>query len=170
MYEPAIIAAAIVTVLGALVTGTVTVINAVAASRDRSDSKVERKVVKDIVSSTERKADNIVEKTIEIHSMTNSNLTKVTEALSVALEKISGLEKLILSMVEAKKTADEHSQRAAAAAVSNTPRSPSRVDDKKTVVVESDKTIVIDSNKAEKKLDSEIDKIDKTDKVNETDK
>lgn len=42
------------------------------------------------------KADVIVAKVAEVHSLTNSQLTAVTTALAVANEKILGLEKLLL--------------------------------------------------------------------------
>lgn len=49
------------------------------------------------------KTDQVVKKTDEIHILTNSNLTTVTNALQVANEKISGLEKLVTQlMVDAK--------------------------------------------------------------------
>jgi len=53
------------------------------------------------VTATAAKADTIIEKAAEIHTLTNSNLSKVTAALEVANEKIQGLEKLMASMVKA---------------------------------------------------------------------
>lgn len=46
------------------------------------------------------KTEALSRKTDEIHTLTNSNLASVTSALQVANEKISGLEKLVASMVE----------------------------------------------------------------------
>jgi hypothetical protein len=54
-----------------------------------------------------RKADSIITKADEIHTLTNSNLTKVTNALAVAQEKIDGLQKLVTTMLDAKAVADK---------------------------------------------------------------
>ncbi len=42
-----------------------------------------------------RKTDTVIEKAAEIHTLTNSNLSKVTTALEVANEKIEGLQRLV---------------------------------------------------------------------------
>ena len=55
---------------------------------------------------TERKSDTIIEKATEIHTLTNSNLSKVSAALEVANSRIQGLERLIASQSEAKVIAD----------------------------------------------------------------
>lgn len=52
-----------------------------------------------------RKADVIIGKAVEIHTLTNSNLSKITSALDVANEKIAGMEKLIAAGVESKNEA-----------------------------------------------------------------
>lgn len=52
------------------------------------------------------KTDTVINKATEIHTLTNSNLTRVTEMLNVAHEKIAGLEELVKSMVESKTAAD----------------------------------------------------------------
>lgn len=52
---------------------------------------------------TGKKADAIIDKAEEIHVLTNSNLTKVTQALTKANRKISALERLVMAMVEEKK-------------------------------------------------------------------
>lgn len=52
-----------------------------------------------------KKSDVIIEKAAEIHTLTNSSLSKVQSALDVANERIIGLEKLIASGVETKKEA-----------------------------------------------------------------
>lgn len=41
------------------------------------------------------KADVLIEKAVEIHTLTNSNLTAVKTALEVANAKIEGLQKLV---------------------------------------------------------------------------
>lgn len=52
------------------------------------------------------KQDTLIEKAVEIHTQTNGQMSKLTNALDVALAKIEGLEKLIASMVAAKSAAD----------------------------------------------------------------
>ena len=99
LQDPMVIAAAIVTVIAALVTGTVTIISSIAAAKERSFALSSRLVVE----ATSRKADVIIEKATEIHTLTNSNLSRVTEALNLALERISGLEKLITAMTNGNK-------------------------------------------------------------------
>lgn len=54
-----------------------------------------------------KKSDIILQKATEIHTLTNGNLSVVTSALAVANAKIEGLEKLMSSVVEAKKTAEK---------------------------------------------------------------
>ena len=114
MSDPTIIAAAIVTVLAALTGAAVTIINAAAAARDRKDSRYDRESTKATIEATSTKADTIIEKAVEIHTLANSNLAKVTAALEVANEKIVGLQKLITSMIEAKIIADHVADKAAA--------------------------------------------------------
>lgn len=45
-----------------------------------------------------RKANSLQETTTQIHALTNSNLAKVTAALDVALEKITGLQNMIATL------------------------------------------------------------------------
>ena len=47
---------------------------------------------------TWRQGRTIIEKTIEIHTSTNSNLAALTKTLEVAQEKISGLENMIAEL------------------------------------------------------------------------
>lgn len=63
-------------------------INANRAAKDREQIKV--------------KTEEVKSKVDEVHVLTNSNLQQVTTALKVANEKIIGLEKMLLSMNEAK--------------------------------------------------------------------
>jgi 5-bromo-4-chloroindolyl phosphate hydrolysis protein len=56
----------------------------------------------------EKKSDTIIEKAVEIHTLTNSQLSKVTAALEVANEKIQGLEKM-LTKVEGQTNGHGHS-------------------------------------------------------------
>lgn len=53
------------------------------------------------------KADTIINKSEQIHALTNSNLSKVTTALEVANTKIEGLQKLVTEMVATKNQAQE---------------------------------------------------------------
>lgn len=91
MTDPTVLAAAAVTVIVALTTGIVTVVNAIAAARDRRSSRQERAALAETATSTERKADTIIEKAVEIHTQTNGSLSKVQAQLEIANEKILGL-------------------------------------------------------------------------------
>jgi len=61
------------------------------ASREKADSQ----------------RDLIINKATQIHSDTNGNLSKLTNKLVVAEQKIDGLENLVRSMLDAKAVADE---------------------------------------------------------------
>lgn len=105
MSDPTIIAASIVTVIAALTTGIVTVVNAVAAARDRRRGRDERAALAETTSSTDRKADTIIEQGAAIHTATNGTLSKVqakldatTALLAVATEKLHALETLIVTL------------------------------------------------------------------------
>lgn len=50
--------------------------------------------------STDAKADTLIEKTAEIHTLTNSNLSAVNKTLAIANEKIVGLEKMVSELVK----------------------------------------------------------------------
>jgi hypothetical protein len=113
MSDPTVIAAAIVTVLTALGVLVVTIINAKSAADERHDARVSRIKVEATTVNTNAKADTIIEKASEIHTLTNSNLSKVTEALEVANEKIEGLQKLVGQMMDAKGVADRLADRSA---------------------------------------------------------
>ena len=52
------------------------------------------------------KADSLLEKTTEIHTLTNSNLARVQAALDVANEKIKGLEQVLTSIADRQKAHD----------------------------------------------------------------
>jgi hypothetical protein len=71
------------------------------------------------IKSTENgaKADHIIEKATEIHTLTNSNLSKVTATLDVANAKIEGMQKMISGMLEAKNVADHLADKTASAPV-----------------------------------------------------
>lgn len=53
------------------------------------------------------KTDTIIEQGIQIHTLTNSNLTRLTSQLDVANERIKGLEELVKAMIAAKVIADD---------------------------------------------------------------
>ncbi|MEP7304222.1 MAG: hypothetical protein ABJA98_01765 [Acidobacteriota bacterium] len=101
-----VIAAAIVTVIAALVGGLVSVINAVSSAGDRRAGRMERAALLATTKNTDQKADTIIEKATEIHTLTNSNLSKVTTALELANERIHGLEKLMAAMLATHNAAD----------------------------------------------------------------
>lgn len=126
MSDPALFAAAIVTVIAALFGGTVQIINARSTATDRRSAAKEREIAAEerrvmiqragqavvVAQDTGRKADTLIEKTSEIHTLTNSNLSAVTASLAVALAKMEGMEKLIASMVAAKAVSDRATERA----------------------------------------------------------
>lgn len=62
---------------------------------------------------TLRKTDTIIEKAVEIHTLTNSRMSKVTADLEVALSKITGLETRIAAMAKDKATAEHVAERLA---------------------------------------------------------
>lgn len=106
MNDPMVIAAAFVLVIAAVGGAVVQIINAKAAAEDRKEAKIMRARLQDSADKTDIKTDAIIKQGVEIHASTNSNLSKVTENLNVALEEINGLKKLVYTLTEAKKTAD----------------------------------------------------------------
>ena len=106
MNDPSVIAAAIVTVIVAFSGAAISIINARAAAAERRDARASRARLEEYAKTTDNKASTIIEKAVEIHTLTNSNLSKVTAALDSALAKIEGLEKLVKSQSEAKSVAD----------------------------------------------------------------
>lgn len=61
----------------------------------------------------DKKTDKVIGQNTEIHTLTNSNLTKVQSQLDVALERIKGMEELVKSMATAKTVADDLSTKKA---------------------------------------------------------
>jgi hypothetical protein len=90
MTEPTILALAIAVIAG--IPPTMMAWAALAQGR-RNNEKAKENL---------QKSDVIIEKAVEIHSLTNSRLSQVTADLKVANEKISGLEGLVSEMVQAK--------------------------------------------------------------------
>lgn len=70
----------------------------------RNTSKVEGMDKKVDVSL--RQNDSIIKKADEIHGVTNGHLSKLTDDLHVAMERITGLEKLVAALSEAKRVAE----------------------------------------------------------------
>lgn len=106
MADPSVIAAAMVTVIAATAGAIVTVVNAIAAARDRREGRKAREALAITTSATDEKADAIIQQTGEIHKVTNGNLSKVQAELAVAHEKILGLEKLVASIAAAQASAE----------------------------------------------------------------
>lgn len=106
MNDPMVIAAAIVLVIASVGGAVVQIINAKAAAEDRREAKNSRAMLKETTDKTDEKANKIFAQGEAIHASTNSNLSKVTENLNVALNEINGLKKLVSTLTEAKKTAD----------------------------------------------------------------
>ncbi len=105
---------------------------------------------------TDAKVDTVIEKAVEIHTATNSNLSKVTAALDKALEKISGLEKMVALMNRAKDVAD----RLAAVPVAIQPQAAAIESLQK--IDENTKAIEINTSKTDAKLDAIHDPLEKT--------
>lgn len=99
MTDPAIITASIVTVIGVLTTSIVTVINAVASKRDRRAARESRTTLAQTAASTDHKADTIISKATEIHSVTNGTLSKLQAQLELKQDKILALEKLVSTLI-----------------------------------------------------------------------
>jgi uncharacterized membrane protein YccC len=103
--DPTIFAAAVVTVLAALFGGTIQLVNAISGARDRRDAREERRVLRDqnqnvikVSEDTAKKADTIIEKAVEIHTLTNSANAKLQAALEMVTEKLAAAERQIARM------------------------------------------------------------------------
>lgn len=55
-----------------------------------------------------KKVDTVIEKTTEIHTLTNSNLTKVQSDLSTAIQEIHGLKELVAELRKPGPVQDVH--------------------------------------------------------------
>lgn len=106
MTDPMVIAAAVVLVIASIASGIVNIINAKAQADDRKLAKASRQRLEEMANTGDEKADKIIEQGVQIHTLTNSNLSKVTADLATAIEKITGLEKIVQAQNEAKKVAD----------------------------------------------------------------
>lgn len=53
------------------------------------------------VAKVDTKVNTIIDKTAEIHELTNGNLSRTADALQVSTEKVVHLEKLVASLTEA---------------------------------------------------------------------
>ena len=102
MIDPTLISTAIVIIISAIGTVTVTIINAWAAARDRIDSAEQRRVLyeKAILAAksqedVSKKADTIIEKAAEIHTLTNSANSELRSQLALMTEKYNGLLRMI---------------------------------------------------------------------------
>ena len=104
MNDPMIIAAAIVLVIASIGSTFVQVINAKAAADDRRDAKAFREMSLKADDENDHKNNKIIEQGTAIHTLTNSNLSKVSSDLAVALVKISGLEHLINERTKTRNT------------------------------------------------------------------
>ena len=107
------IAAAIVTVVGALGGMIIQILNAISSSKDRRDAALERRILLEqsqasakVTEATAKKADALIEKTTEIHTLTNGTNSELTAALRVANQKIEGLRELMAGFVKARDDAE----------------------------------------------------------------
>lgn len=115
--DPAIYAAALITVIAALVGGTVQVINAVSSSRDRRDAARERQIALEqsaagieLARANGQKADAILHKTSAVEVLTNGTNSNLQRALDVMTERNAGNEAIIRQLRQT--TADTASVRA----------------------------------------------------------
>lgn len=60
-----------------------------------------------VADATAQKADKLIEKTTEIHTLANGNLSKMAESLAVAMKEIEGLKALLLQKEEGKQVNPE---------------------------------------------------------------
>jgi hypothetical protein len=102
MTDPAIYAAATVTVIAAIAGGVVSIINAFAAAQDRRDSREERRQLLEKATltaksqeDTSRKADAIIEQGVAIHTLTNDANSKLQSAVALLTEKNTSLQRVI---------------------------------------------------------------------------
>lgn len=86
VWNPVVIAGALVTIISSVTTAVVIIMK---ASTDNLNAR-----------NADRKADILISKTDEIHTLANSNLKEVQTKLDTALAKVVSLEELITSMGE----------------------------------------------------------------------
>jgi hypothetical protein len=91
MTDPMVIAGAVMVVVSGIVTGVVTVINALAQARDRYASRLQRDAIVATGASTSAKADTLITKTAEIHAVTNGTFSQMRSDLQVALAQMAGM-------------------------------------------------------------------------------
>jgi uncharacterized phage infection (PIP) family protein YhgE len=95
MDDPMLIAGAVVLVIASVGSWYIQIINAKSAARLEEFAKI-----------NDSKNDRIIEQGVEIHTLTNSNLSKVTAELVTALAEIKNLERMITAQNKAKEVAD----------------------------------------------------------------
>lgn len=98
MSDPSVIAAAMVTVIAATSGAIVTVVNAVAAAKDRRAGRESRVSLEQTTHAVDRKADTLITKAEEIHSVTNGNLSKVQTQLEVAVQQLDAAHQTIRAL------------------------------------------------------------------------
>lgn len=105
MNDPNVIAAAWVMVIGAIVTGAVSIMSNISAAKDRRLSAAERlKQLELAIAAAEetkevhRKADEIIVGNAEIHKLTNSANSELKEALKATALKVEELQEIIFQM------------------------------------------------------------------------
>lgn len=106
MNDPMIIAAAFVMVIASIGATIVQVINAKAAADDRREAKIAREKLLTMAEMNDEKTNKVIEQGVAIHTLTNSNLSKVTADLATATATIQSLERMIASLTKAKEIAD----------------------------------------------------------------
>lgn len=106
--DPAIYAAAIITVLSSLAGTVILIINAWSSYQDRREAAAERKALLAaanaagvVADATGKKADEIITGVAKVHELTNSTASNLQKSLEVMTEKFAGAEKLVAQMGKA---------------------------------------------------------------------
>lgn len=101
-----VIAGAVAFIIAAIGSMVVQIINAKAAADERIASRASRAKLEAYAEINDGKNDKIIKQGAAIEHSTNSNLSKVTSDLAVAITKIEGLEKIVAHQNRAKNIAD----------------------------------------------------------------
>jgi Na+-transporting NADH:ubiquinone oxidoreductase subunit NqrC len=96
--DPTIIAAAIVTVVASIVTGVVTVVGAIASASERRAATDARQAILAAAVVAGAKTDQLLDKTTEIHTLTNGSNHALQKALDLMTERNAGLERLMTQL------------------------------------------------------------------------
>ena len=97
----------IVEIAKAVIIGLPPTIVALAAWRQGIANGKKAEILDQKVIATADKADTIITKTAEIHTLADGNLSRVSAALDLANKKIEGLEKLVTTIIGDRRAGDQ---------------------------------------------------------------